>query len=41
MRYVEHSQRAAELAQQGDEAYVAELNQAQKIKDEMEALQFE
>ena len=41
MRYVEHSQRAAELDRQGDEAYVAELNQAQKIKDEMEALQFE
>jgi DNA primase len=41
MRYVEHSQRAAELARQGDTAYVAELNQAQKIKSEMEELQFE
>ena len=41
MRYVEHSQRAAELAQQGDTAYVAELNQVQKIKSEMEELQFE
>ena len=41
MRYVEHSQRAAELARQGDAAYVAELNQAQKIKSEMEELQFE
>ena len=41
MRYIEHSQRAAELAHQGDAAYVAELNQAQKIKGEMEELQFE
>ncbi len=41
MRYVKHSQRAAELARQGDAAYVAELNQAQKIKSEMEELQFE
>ena len=41
MRYVRHSQRAAELAQKGDAAYVAELNEAQKIKSEMEALQFE
>ena len=41
MRYVEHSQRAAELARQGDTAYVAELNQVQKIKSEMEELQFE
>ena len=40
-RYVKHSQRAAELARQGDTAYVAELNQAQKIKSEMEELQFE
>ena len=40
-RYVKHSQRAAELARQGDAAYVAELNQAQKIKSEMEELQFE
>ena len=41
MCYVKHSQRAAELARQGDAAYVAELNQAQKIKSEMEELQFE
>ena len=41
MRYVKHSERAAELARQGDAAYVAELNQAQKIKSEMEELQFE
>ena len=41
MRYVKHSERAAEFARQGDAAYVAELNQAQKIKSEMEELQFE
>ena len=39
--YIEHSQRAESLAQAGDSAYVAELNQAQKIKSEMEELQFE
>ena len=39
--YIEHSQRAESLARAGDSAYVAELNQAQKIKSEMEELQFE
>lgn len=39
--YIEHSRRAEELARAGDSAYMAELNQAQKIKSEMEELQFE
>ena len=39
--YIEHSKLAEELARAGDSAYMAELNQAQKIKSEMEELQFE
>ncbi|MCR5756289.1 MAG: DNA primase [Selenomonas sp.] len=39
--YREHSARAARLATAGNGDYVAELNQAQKIKSEMEELQFE